>query len=98
MRLDARNGNREWLVFDVKRCRQVREVVWCDDETAQWGRHMRDLSGRVLMRHRTVVLQTVQEDRITIYPTRKLVLFNEVDDDDSAPEQVGQCLTDPALA
>lgn len=85
MRLDARRGHRNWFVWDVKRCRPVKYCVWCDDETAQWGGFVQpfvpDLGGALL-------LETHQEDRITIYPERRLVLFNEVDAPDQADSEL----------
>lgn len=68
MRLDARKGDVGWYVFDCARCRPVESVVWCDDETARWG--------YLLLRNAILVRQ---EQRISIYPQRRLVLFNEIE-------------------
>lgn len=77
MRLDARLGDRHWYVWDVKRCRHVRECVWCDEESAQWGGFRQPYQADL---HGELALDVHQEERIRIYPDRKLVLFNEVDD------------------
>jgi hypothetical protein len=74
MRLDAQNGDTGWQCYDAKHCRMVPHVVWVDDETATWG----------CMTGATTpfdwIIETVQEDRISIYPSRRLVIFNEIDD------------------
>ena len=75
MILDARNGHGDaWYLYDIKRCRKVECAVWVNDETAQWGRY----TGCTIAWE--WVIETRQEDRISIYPSRRLVLFNEVDD------------------
>jgi hypothetical protein len=87
MRLDARTGDTGWYVFDCAKCRPVEEVVWCDEETARWGQVLRDVP---FVSHGTRLpfdaLLVRQEQRIRIYPERRLVLFNEVelDDEDTA--------------
>lgn len=77
MILDARRGDRA-DVYDAKTCRMVKNVVWLNDETAQWGRYVLPPLGRELE------IEVVQEDRIAIYPSRALVIFNEVDDSEPA--------------
>ena len=75
MILDARNGHGDaWYLYDIKRCRKVECAVWVNDETAQWGRY----TGCTIAWEWEI--ETRQEDRISIYPSRRLVLFNEVDD------------------
>ena len=81
MRLDARKGDIGWPCYDAKRCRMVPLVVWVDDADATWGEWVRDPFPNT---------RTHQENRITIYPSRKLVIFNEVDDD--VEEQAAQAL------
>lgn len=72
MILDARKGDRQYRCYDAKACRAVRGVVWVDDETAQWGHYV--------IRGREVTIKVKQEESITIYQDRKLVVFNQVDD------------------
>lgn len=73
MRLDARKGDHGYTIWDAKRCREIKRfVMWVDDETAQWGQVFGFVDG-------VPVETTVQEDRITIYLSRKLIIFNEVD-------------------
>lgn len=79
MRLDASDGHRGWSTYDAKRCCRVTGVVWVDDTTAQWGGYVEP---HVIMDGR-LVMEFHQEDRITIYVDRKLVVFNEVDDEES---------------
>ena len=75
MIIDARNGHyAAWYLYDVKRCQKVQSAVWVNDETAQWGQYTRTTYGGEW------IIETRQEDRISIYPSRRLVLFNEVDD------------------
>ena len=83
MILDARNGHGDaWYLYDIKRCRKVECAVWVNDETAQWGRY----TGCTIAWEWEI--ETRQEDRISIYPSRRLVLFNEVDDaSDTTTEQ-----------
>ena len=85
MRLDARHGDFYWFVFDVKRCRKVRECVWCDDQTAEWGSLRRPID---LAPDGSLATDTHREERITIYPEKRTVLFNEVDDPVQEPSQV----------
>lgn len=92
MRLEAGPSVTGWSVYDAKLCCNVLGVVWVDDATAQWGGYAVPhiiVDGRLAMEFH-------QEDRITIYVDRKLVVFNEVEDseDDSAKRQsnVPACL------
>lgn len=79
MILDARRGDRA-DVYDAKTCRMVKDVVWLNDATAQWGRWVLPPRPGAC----ELVIEVVQEDRITIYPARALVIFNEVDDNEPA--------------
>lgn len=84
MIIDARIGHgAAWSLYDIKRCRRVECAVWVNDETAQWGHYTgTTFTGEWL-------IETIQEDRISIYPSRRLVLFNEVDDaNDTTTEQL----------
>jgi hypothetical protein len=73
MRLDARKGDVDWSVYDAKRCCMVKHVVWLDDETATWAELV------IVKRRPFLELILRQEDRITIYPSRRLVIFNGID-------------------
>ena len=75
MRLDAREGHTNYFVYDTKSCREVREAVWVDDTLAQWGRYLpyNGVTG--------LLTEAVQEDRVTIYMEKHLVIFNEVDEE-----------------
>jgi hypothetical protein len=79
MRLDARKGDTGWQVYDAKRCRKLEFVVWLDNSDATWGEFDDNVPGRVIVR---------QEDRITIYQSRRLVIFNEIDGVNDEQDQV----------
>lgn len=79
MRLDARKGDTQFRLYDAKRCIVPQQVVWVDTETAQWGQTDYEAS-RLNHAHETV---TIQEDSITVYVDLKLIVFNEVEDDQS---------------
>lgn len=78
MILDARKGDTGYQCYDAKTCRMVKQAVWVNDETAQWGRYVFPPIGGELM------TESVQEDRITIYASQRLVVFNEVEDTEPA--------------
>jgi len=77
MILHALNGDVGWSVYDSKRCCEVVGVQWVNSDTAQWGQiRMITMFGLVV----DVDTVPIQEERITIYPDRMLVIFNEVAD------------------
>jgi hypothetical protein len=73
MRLDARKGDTGWPCYDAKRCCMVEGVLWVDDATARWCQLVR-VPGPPF-----IAEVDHQEDRITIYPTRRIVIFNEIE-------------------
>ena len=79
MRLDARKGHYPWNCWDAKRCCAPEHVVWVDDETAQWGQYIKQDREFIRVNGR-VRIDVHQEDKITIYPDRRLVVFNEIPD------------------
>lgn len=79
MRLDARNGDTQFRLYDAKRCLVPERVVWIDTDTAQWGQSDIEAS-RLSQNHETI---TIQEDSITVYLDKRLIIFNEVEDDQS---------------
>lgn len=83
MIIDARKpGNYCWTVYDAKRCQSVKNVVWVNDETAQWAGYIKPY---VVVGH-DLLLTIQQEDRITIYPEKRLVIFNEIETEEPATE------------
>jgi len=76
MRLDARNGPPavNYTVWHAEECRTLKMVQWVDDETAQYGQ----FTGRVVCEEAEVA--TVQAHKIAIYPDRKLIIINPVED------------------
>lgn len=81
MRLSVERGDRDWSLWDVKRAYEPRGVLWVDDQIHQWCELLVDDGWIGLGR----VEEVHQEVRISIYPARRLVLFNEVDD--AAPDE-----------
>jgi hypothetical protein len=77
MRLDARQGDTGWDVFDVPRCRSVPNVVAVDDESAELevvDMPMRPGPGGC------VATRVERAKRIAILPHQRLVLIDPVDD------------------
>ena len=94
MRIDARDAGFYktfgpcWNAWDCERCVDVKQVVWADEESAQWGRYARDSTGKHLRTESgdALVCETIQERRIDIYPEQRLVLFNQIEDVDRCQE------------
>lgn len=82
VRLDARKGDTRFRLYDAKRCLVPQGVVWVDTETAQWGQTDYEAS-RLSHSHETV---TIQEESITVYLDKQLIVFNEVEDDSPSIE------------
>lgn len=78
MRLDARNGDFGWAVFHVEWVRELRCVVWVDTDLNQWGG-----LGRPLVVEGRANVVTRNARRIEIYPDRRLVLINPIEDADA---------------
>jgi hypothetical protein len=74
MRLDSRAGERGWHCYDAKRCCMVHQVVWVEEETATWGRLVSVPYPPFLTD------KVIREERITIHHSRRLVVFNEIED------------------
>lgn len=80
MILDARKGDVDYFVYDVKRMVRPQNVLWVNDQTAQWAQ---TITPYVFLQGQ--LASTVhQEEKITIHLAKKIVLFNEVDDQDPA--------------
>jgi hypothetical protein len=84
VKLDARNGDTGWPCYDAKRCHMVENVLWVNSGDATWGELVGFDGGP---RAPVPVVATHQEERITIYPSRRIVIFNEVDDGADGGEQ-----------
>lgn len=83
MRLDARVGHTGFTIYDAKRCGAVPNVRWVDSDSANWGEIDVSDSGRAFAILYGDLPEIVhQEERISIYLERKLIIFNEVDLDD----------------
>lgn len=81
MRLDARNGDSGWRVFDCRLIREVEYVVWVDDALAQYGA-WKDADD-----HKRGLLsggepEVTQCDRIVIITDSRLVLIDPVADEE----------------
>lgn len=83
MRLDARTGDTNWTIFHVPHCKQLKWVVWVDDERLQWGEYP---SREQMMSHARIYgelpIEVHQAERIAIVPSKRLVLINPIDDDE----------------
>ena len=80
--LDARKGDHGWTVFDVARCARVEAVIWVRPGPLLWSGWRTQLEMRLFrIEHGTLSEPPIhRENKITVYPERRLVLFNEVDD------------------
>lgn len=88
MRLDARQGDTHYSIYDAKRCLEPERVIWVDTDTAQWGQ----LDVEASRTTRSTVTDPVQEDSITVYQDIRLIVFNEVKDE--APSDQLQIIRD----
>lgn len=88
-----------WRVWHARECRFVTNCLWADEETARWG------SWRMV--DSCYLNETHQAERIVIYPERKFIVIDPVDDIDMAEaDRTGQdddcdlkkenCNADPA--
>lgn len=83
MRIDGRDGDTGWSVFDVPKAADVPLCVWVDDATAQYAVVPVDAKRR--MRYHVVKdigPDVIQAQRIAILPAHQLVLINPVGDPD----------------
>jgi hypothetical protein len=82
MRLDARKGDKCWLVFDCRRVRRIRHCVWVDDAVSQYGA-WENQSDHALGEAFFMDPPVTQCDRISIITTSRLILIDPVADDES---------------
>ena len=81
MRIDARTANYYgWSVYHAEECRFLRNVVWVDSDTAQWGEAPLQLIDEDF-------IETRQAKKIAIYMDRKLVIINPVPDEITIKEK-----------
>lgn len=90
MRIDSRDGATGYRIYDAKRCCNVEHVIWVDTRTAKWG----EIDHKETRLNRRLVVRTVQEERITVYPQSKLIIFNEIADD--SPSDAVEIVRDTA--
>lgn len=84
MRLDARKGDTGWYVFHVPRAQCVPDVIWICDETHQWAQYWRGTNGRLIgITPFSLDYEVHQAKLIRIFPSRKLVLIDPIDDPDA---------------
>lgn len=76
MIVHASTNTVSWCVLHVPTCRTLKNVVWVDDETAQWG----EFTGKVSGFHWEEA--THQAKKIVILPQRQLILIDPVEDAD----------------
>lgn len=83
MRLDARiQAVSGWWVYDAEACVVLRDVVWVDDEDNQYAVLANDL--RPLPGDTYWPTRIHRARKIAIYPARKLVIINPIEDADDA--------------
>jgi len=73
MRIDARYNPEawRWSVWHVERCERLQNVVWADDETAQYGQYPLPFTGEIRVH---------QARRIRFAFENQVVLINPLDD------------------
>lgn len=76
MLLHASRNTIGWHVLHVPTCKMLKNVVWVNDETAQWA----ELTGNARGHYWEEV--THQAKKIVILPQRRLILIDPVDDAD----------------
>lgn len=86
MRLDSRRGDTGWHAFDMATCSVPHGMVWVDDEIAAWGQYDTARSVLLLCAITGIDVPIVEhaERRIVIYPERKFILLNPIEDDDDS--------------
>lgn len=77
MMLDARKGDHSWYIYDAERCAPVPHVLWVDDATNHYF--------QLFVPHRFAIDGELDGQRLTarkiqIYPDRKLIIINPVED------------------
>lgn len=92
MRLDAREHScRGWLVWHAEQCRELKHVVWVDDESARYGQHvipLRVIGGEIL-------IEPHQAKRIDIIQGSRLIVINQVEDGDESSMLTGTGVETP---
>lgn len=94
MILDADRGDTGWYVWDCERCLKMRWIVWLNDETAEFVVVVVNFAGSLVRGNDGGVLrERKQARRIDIYPEKKLVLFNQIEDEDPVRLEYGTSAT-----
>lgn len=88
MRLEAGPGNCGYFVWHAAFCTPVLHVVWVDDELNQWCQYVYPYR----IEHGELIFVVHQARRIDIFPGRRLVIIDPVEDadEDAAPLQLEQ--------
>jgi hypothetical protein len=86
MRLDAHKGDTFWGVYHAEECRELKCVVWLDDETCEYCCVL--FPARCVNGH--VVTETFKARKIDIYCDRKFVIINPIEDADD--ENISDCI------
>ena len=70
MRLDARNGDHGWFVWDCRNCCSPHAVVYVDDVTAEWGQYalpLRLVGEEIeILHHRAQVIAILADKRTVL--------------------------------
>lgn len=79
MRIDAHNGGgHSWKVIDPATGGLIRDIVWADDVTRQFGQLRRDAAGRIQHDGTNVIVDTTKARAIHIDVTARTVKIYKV--------------------
>jgi hypothetical protein len=97
VRLDARKGDTYWTVYHAEECRVLKDVVWVDDETHQWGTYGQISATDTFLSLIDGRLPTIthQARKIEICTGPRVVIINPIEDatPDSVVAAVGTPIT-----
>ena len=84
MRIEAPRPE-PWLVWHAELCRAMKDVIWVDDELAQWCEAAKPL--RVALGG-GIVTQVHQAKRIVIIQASALIVIDPIADEEPASNEV----------
>lgn len=91
MRLDANKGDTDWNVWHAEELRELRFVLWIDDEAKQWAQAAQPLRPE----GDSLAVNVFSAKRISILPARRLVIVNPIEDDEDEPARSVVCSQAP---
>jgi hypothetical protein len=78
MRLDARNGDKGWSIWDCRRACAIKGCVWVDDSLSEYGVYAQPykmVGGRLF-------INEFRADRIAIISESRLILIDPVSEEE----------------